>query len=129
MGLFGSVLPPIQSLLAELTSDPALIVAITYKRFDSQKFNVSLGHNVNVYTDYSISGGIRLKHNARSAFVSTAEVDAGDQVFMLKAPDVPLNVSLKDLIVDEHGDTLKVKAIDNIFDLAYSFTVEGGRTD
>lgn len=129
MGLFGSVLPPIQSLLAELTSDPALIVAIVYRRFDSQKFDKDAGHNINVYTDYPISGGIRLKHNARSAFVSTADVDVGDQVFMLKAPDVPSNVSLKDLIVDEHGDTLKVKAVDNIFDLAYSFTVEGGRVD
>lgn len=129
MGLFGSVLPPISSLLRELTSDPDLIVAITYKRFDSQEFDASLGYNVNIYTDYAISGAIRLKHNVRSASVSSGEVDVGDQLFMLKAPDVPSNTSLKDLIVDEHGDTLKVTAIDNIFDLAYSFTVEGGRTD
>ena len=123
--IFRQVKGPTESVLRQLLADTRLSEQVTYKRFDSESYNSSLGYNVASYTSYSLTG-INLKHNSQSVAVATTKVQVGEPVYVFNAEDMPDGISLKDVIVDSKGNELKVKAIQNIFDIAVSITVESG---
>jgi len=123
--IFRQVKGPTESVLRQLLADTRLSEKVTYKRFDSEAYDRSLRYNVASYTSYSLTG-INLRHNSKSVAVATSRVQVGEPVYVFNAEDIPDGISLKDVIVDENGNELKVKAIQNIFNIAVSVTVESG---
>lgn len=126
MGLFGQLIPPTKRVLNLLLNDPQLRKIVTYRKWVSSGFDNSVGHNVDVYTNTASLRSLRLRHNSRSVSVATGNVQVGDEVFVFLAEDFPSDTSLKDLIVGPDNVTMKVKDINDIFDIAYSVTVESG---
>lgn len=128
MGIFSRIATPTRRALRDLFSDSDLSVNVTYKKFTGQGlFDSSLGYVPSTYEDHVVKA-IRLRHNKKSAEMSEAPVEIGDEVFMFQAHLMPSGMSLKDLIIDEEGNEIKVKGIDNIFNIAISVSVEGGRS-
>lgn len=126
MGFFTQIQGPIRAVIDQIISDQNLHEKITYRRYGSDDFDRELGHNVALYTNTAFYA-VRLKHTDKSIQVlGIADLQIGDFLFMCRASDMPTGYSLKDQIVDVESRTLKIKKIDNIFDLAFSITVEGG---
>ena len=125
MGIFEQIRGPVESFLDELLGSIEFSEEVTYRRWDGESFNSTLGYNVATYTE-SVLKASRLRHNSRSVAVATADLQAGDEVFAFKSEHVPTGMSLKDLIVDENSVTMKVKALDNVFDMVHFVTVESG---
>lgn len=126
MAIFGQIVPPTRAVLKRLLDDIQLRELVTYKKWVSASFDGVKGYNVAVYGDTVNLKTIRLRHNSRSVAVANANVQVGDEVFIFLADDFPNDTSLKDLIVDANGITMKVSSIDNIFNIAYSVAVESG---
>lgn len=125
MGIFEQIRGPVESFLDQLLASTEFSEQITYRKWTGQSFDETLKHNVATYDETPIKTA-RMRHNSRSVKVATADIQVGDEVFIFKSIDVPEGMSLKDLIVDSTGLIMKVKAIDNIFDIAHAVTVESG---
>lgn len=125
--LFEHIEWPVRQFLAKLVADPKLREEVTYKRYKSAEHNRTLGHKVIIYDNFTLYG-VRMRHTKKSAFVSTGEVEVGDELFVIRGSDAPINMSLKDQLVDAEGNTLAIKWIDNVFNLAMLITIEGGRS-
>jgi hypothetical protein len=124
MGFFNQIEGPVKQVINDIINDPGLNQGITYRKFAGQEFSESHGHNVDTYEEYSVTT-VQLRHNQRSVKEATANVEAGDPLFLFRYADLPDGVSLKDQIVSAEGATMKVKDISKIFGLAISITVEG----
>lgn len=127
MGFYSTIRGPIKAVLDDLVNDQDLRKQVTYRRYIGQTFDASAGATVNTYSD-TVCYAIKLKHNFKSIQESSYDVEVNDDLYMFKSEDLPsvALLSTKDQIRDENSNTLKIKGIDNIFDLAVSVTVEGG---
>ena len=123
--IFSQVRSPVLSALSELLRDENFKEDIIYKKYVSQEFSVAEGHIVETFQSYRISA-VRMRHNKESVKVSASDVQVGDVLFILKWDDLPGGPSLKDQIEDAAGNTLGVKGIDPVFDLAALVTVQAG---
>lgn len=126
MSIFGQIVPSTKLALKRLLNDPYIQELVTYKKWISTSFDDSKGYNVAVYEDTEDLKTLRLRHNSRSAAAANASVQVGDEVFIFLSDDFPSGASLKDLIVDSNGVTMKVSTINDIYDIAYSIDVESG---
>ena len=125
MGVFGRSIQALKNAIDLLMKDDTLYAVVTYKKWESQSFDRSLGHSVTVFDDTSVDA-IKLRHNARSAMIASSEVQAGDPVFFMRYDDAPSGMSLKDEIVDANDNLFNVKDIADAFGIAYLITVESG---
>ena len=127
MGFFSSIRGPIKSVLSDIMGDQDLNSVVTYKKYTGQAFDDTLGRTANTYTELEVTG-VKLRHTFKSMQMSQHDVQVNDDLFMFDFEDIaelwPL--STKDQIVGEDGEVYKIKAIDDIFELAVSVTVEGG---
>ena len=123
MGIgFSGVKTEVTKVIIALLSDAALARDITYKKYESETFDTSAGYAKITYSDFSIRA-IKIKHNEKSHKLKVGEIQAGDVEYLIKFSDMPSGESLKDLLIDG-TDTLKVKGLENIFDLAWLITTE-----
>lgn len=106
-----------------ILDDDDLAVEVTYRKFVSQDYNESLGYNEDIFSETTPTVA-RLRHTVASALVGVGDIQAGDQVYMMRAEDAPSGMSLKDEIINEDGETQKIKDITPIFGLAVLVTVE-----
>jgi hypothetical protein len=125
VGFFKEIKPAINKVLNELFSDEELRTEIEY-----QKKGVTIGwdddlrQNIVSREKHTIYA-ILLKHNKKTVAQSkSANVQVGDRLYMIRYQDAPTGMSLNDQIIHD-GQTLDIKAIDQIFTFAYSITVEG----
>ena len=125
MGFFGQIEGPIKSVLNELFNDQELRKMVTYRLYDGQEFSEEEGYNVNAFKETSLPV-LRLKHTFNSSFIGISNVQVGDQLYLVRFEDAPIGLSLKDEVKDENGVIQKIKSVDNIFNLAYAVTIEGG---
>ncbi len=123
MGIgFSGVKTEVTKVILAMLSDTSLARDITYKKFDTSVFDSVVGHNKITYSD-SVIRAIKIKHAERSHKLKVGDVQVGDVEYLLKFSAMPIGASLKDRIVDG-VDTLKVKNLENIFDLAWLVTTE-----
>jgi hypothetical protein len=124
MSIIDQIRSPVAGLLQKLLADRKLAKNVTYRQWKSQAFDEAQGHAEDTYED-SLVKAVKLKHTRKSVAASTSSaVEVGDVVYVFKAADLPLDVSLKDLLVADL-QTQTIKAIDDIFGLAWFVTVEG----
>jgi hypothetical protein len=135
MGLFQQIQGPIKSVLNSLLADDDLSQAYTYRLYIGQVFNETLGYNVDTFRDTEVTGLLlmnpsKLTTPASSGMAQTSQQDVpgflemGDKIILFKWEDLPEGVSLKDQIITPEGETMVVKNIDRIFNLAASYKVE-----
>ena len=124
--LFRQIERPVKQFLANIIADQGLREQITYKRYKSAVHDRNVGHKVITYDEFTLYS-VRLQHTKESAKGSTGNVETGDEVFIIHGDDAPSDMTLKDQIVDASSNTLALKHIDNIFNLAVMITVEGGK--
>jgi hypothetical protein len=122
MAIFSQIRAPVQAMVAELMSDPTFREQITYKRYTGQTFDGSLGYTINTYQETGLYA-VRMRHNQNSVKVSTSDVEVGDVLFLFDGVTFPEDTSLKDVIEDVDGNTLGIKGIDPVFDMAVIVTV------
>ena len=125
MGIFEQIRGPVESFLDQLLDSTEFSEEVTYRKWTGESFNSTLGYNVATYEGSTLKAA-RLRHNSRSVAVASADLQIGDEVFIFKSQHMPSEMSIKDLIVDENGITMKVKAFENIFNMAHAITVESG---
>ena len=115
---------PIRRVLDDLFSDTGLAANIDIVQRGLTTWDPETRQNVTAEETYTVAG-IRLKHSKRSVAMSKSPgVQVGDRLYMIRYDDAPEGLSVNDVIVDD-GQTLDIKAIDRIFQYAYSITVEG----
>lgn len=125
MGIYSQIEGPIKRVLNDLFADEDLASDIRYRRFRDTAWSDADGAMVDRFRTFRIEG-IRLRHTDRSKLVGIADIQIGDQLYLLRYEGAPNRMSLKDEIRDEFGNTQKLKDIANIFNLAIAITVEGG---
>jgi len=124
MAFFATIKPAINRVLADLFGDEQLRVQITYQKKGATVWSDSLKQNVVTRASTTLCA-ILLKHNKRTVNQSKSpNVQVGDRLYLIRYADAPTGMSLNDTIVHD-GQTWDLKAIDQIFDFAYSVTVEG----
>ena len=125
-GIFGQIVAPTKAVLKQLLADTRLREKVTYKKFTGDAFSTALGYNVDAYEETTGIKTIRLRHNSKSVAVATAEIQAGDEVFVFLTDAFPEGASLKDQIKDGNGVIMKVKDIADAQKIATLVTVESG---
>lgn len=130
MGIgFRGVEVAVNKLLTSLMSDEALARDITLRRFTGQTFDADEGHNVNTYDDTTIRA-IKLQHSDLSRQIlgdrlqASGQLQVGAVIYLVKFDDAPGKLSLKDLINDSGEEGIKIKKLENIFELAWAITAE-----
>lgn len=119
---FKAVKVSVNAVLDSLLGDTSLARDITYKKYTSESFDSTKGYTVSVFTS-TIIKAIKLKHNEFSQKLDIGEVQAGDTVYLIRNIDMPSGASLKDILIDG-SETLKVKSLQDIFQLAWGITAE-----
>ena len=124
-GIVSQSFPIVREILHNVIGDTGVNEAVTYRRYKKQEYSEDLGYVASSYDDFSMTV-LRLKHNAKSAALVTGNVQVGDDVFIIENGSCPVNMSLKDVIVDSTSAILKVSDVKSVFDLAKIVTIEGG---
>ena len=129
-GIVSQSFPIVREILHNVIGDTGVNEAVTYRRYKKQEYSEDLGYVASSYDDFSMTV-LRLKHNAKSAALVTGnvqvgDVQVGDDVFIIENGSCPVNMSLKDVIVDSTSAILKVSDVKSVFDLAKIVTIEGG---
>lgn len=124
---FKAVTVAVNRVIENLLSDTTLAQDIIYKKYDSEAFNESGGFTVITYIETTIRA-VKLKHNTYSqklnvTGIQIANIQVGDTVYLIRNADLPSGGSLKDLIISG-TETLKVKDLQDIFQLAWAVTTE-----
>ena len=125
MTVLKSNLPAIKAAIEKLFQDPELRRNVVYYRFNSEAFDVVLGHNVTVYDELEITGA-QFKSTAQTAAVQTGSLQIGEPVFLFRPGDLGIEISTKDQIIDADGSIFKVKEIVSLHGIATEIIVEGG---
>jgi len=124
-GIVSQSFPIVREILHNVIGDTGVNEAVTYRRYKKQEYSEDLGYVASSYDDFSMTV-LRLSHNAKSAALVTGNVQIGDDVFIIENGSCPVNMSLKDVIVDSTSAILKVRDVKSVFDLAKIVTIEGG---
>lgn len=131
MGFFSQIEGPIKQVLDQIFADPGLNVEITYRLHTGQgSFDHSTGSRSDTFTDYTLTV-VRLRHTQGSQLVGIANIQVGDELYLLKGEDISSiagDFSLKDEIVNENSVSQTIKSINDIFGLATAVTVNSGAT-
>lgn len=123
MGIgFSGVKIEVTGVINAMLSDESLARDITYKKFDISTFDSDVGHTKIAYVDSEIRA-IKIKHTEKSHKLKEGDIQVGEVEYLIKFSDMPSGQSLKDIIIDG-TDTLKIKDLENIFDLAWLITTE-----
>lgn len=123
---------PTTKVLKKLYADPDLAINVTYRVYKSQSYNPSKGSNATSYSEYPNIKAILLSNSASisaagsipsmSTVASGAQV--GNSVILIRTPDLPTGVSLRDTIVEsDTGKVYNVVRINPIFGIVTQFEV------
>lgn len=128
MGFFSQIEAPIKAVLDQLFADTRLRDDVTYRKYTGQAWSDEDGASVSTFSESELPV-IRLQHLQSSKFVGIGSIEAGDQLYLIRSTDAVEGMSLKDEILDEMGNTQKIKSLNDIFGLAMAITLEGGSVD
>ena len=130
MGIFKQIQGAVNSILPTLYNDEELTTMIMWRRFLDSDYDEDEGVNVDSYTDFANIAAIRVEKEVGSTNAGRAyppgpwALSSGVVQYLFQFGDVPLGVSIRDLIV-EGSITYNVKKIYPVFDLIVKVDVIG----
>ena len=126
MSYFSAIIEPTKQMIEKLLADPNFMEKVTYKHYTGQHFDSALGYNVDTTIDIVLPA-IRMKHTRASVKVAQSDVEVGDILFLFARELFPVDISLKDVVVDAGQNVLGVKGLDPVFGIAIIVTVSDNK--
>lgn len=126
MQLINTVQRQVKPVIQALLMDTGLKETITYKKYVSQSFDNTEGHNITVTSDTPIEG-IVVAHTKESLKMLQAEseIQIGDKAYIFEFGDCPSGMSLKDSILDSDSIIHAIKDITPVYGMVVIVTIEG----
>jgi len=132
MQLINTIQRQIKPVIQSLLMDKGLKESVTYKKYVSESFDNTVGHNVIVTVD-TLLDGIVVLHTKESLKMLVAknpmesEIQVGDSVYIFEFGDCPSGMSLKDQILDSESALRGLKDITPVYGMVILVTIEGSK--
>ena len=130
MQLINTIQRQIKPVIQSLLKDEGLKESVTYKKYVSEAFDSTEGHNVKVTSD-TLVDGIVVAHTKESLKMLVSEgnmeseIQVGDKAYIFEFSDCPTGMSLKDQLLDSNSTLHGVKDVTPVYEMVTIVTIKG----
>ena len=130
MQLINTIQRQIKPVIQALLKDEGLHESVTYKKYVSEAFDSTVGHNIKVTSDTPLDG-IVVTHTKESLKLLVSEgnmeseIQAGDKAYIFEFSDCPTGMSLKDQLLDSNSMLHGIQDITPVYGMVTIVTIEG----
>jgi hypothetical protein len=130
MQLINTIQRQVKPVIQALLKDTGLKESVTYKKYVSEAFDSTEGHNVKVTADTPLDGLV-VAHTKESLKMLVSEgnmeskIQLGDKAYIFEFGDCPTGMSLKDQLLDSDSRLHGIQDITPVYKIVIIVTVKG----